>query len=53
MLIELTDSEKTDLLIFLNMAEEQVKTMHLLPEDEHLRLTMQERLKMLLMKFQG
>lgn len=52
MLIEFTDSEVTDLLIFLGMAEEQVKAMSLLPEDEHLRLAMQEHLKMLLTKFE-
>ena len=51
--IECTDSEITDLLLFLNMAEEQVKAMNLLPEDEHLRLAMQERIKMLLAKFEG
>lgn len=53
MIIEFTDSEITDLLVFLEMTKKQVQIMNLLPDDEHLRLAMINRIESLLKKFEN
>ena len=51
--MEITDEDRTDLLIFLDTAENVVKEMKLLPEDEHLRTAMIRRINELLDKFEN
>lgn len=51
--IELSDSEITDLIIFLGVAEGYVKDMAFLPEDEYLRSAMLRNIENLLKKFEN
>lgn len=51
--IELSNTEITDLIIFLGLAKRNVEEMELLPEDEYLRITMLRDLDSLLKKLEN
>ncbi len=50
--IEISDAEKTDLIIFLGLAEKSIEEMELLPDDEYLRITMLRNLESLLKRLE-
>jgi hypothetical protein len=51
--IEISDTEKTNLIIFLDLAKRSVEEMELLPNDEYLRIAMLRDLESLLKKFEN
>lgn len=51
--IEISDAEKTNLIIFLDLAKRSVEEMELLPNDEYLRIAMLRDLESLLKKFEN
>lgn len=53
MFIDFTDSQATDLVIFLGLAKGKVKEMELLPKDEYLRTSMLRDIESLLKKFEN
>lgn len=53
MYIEISDAEKTSLIVFLGLAKKDIEEMELLPNDEYLRIAMLRNLESLLKRFEN